>query len=178
MFGDIAKDRPHQGDIYQKLVISFVNNIGETEQIPFPFCVVVTQECDLDKDFNAWDGKYQDDDKCLKSILMCPAFPAEALKSGLHLTNLSLKMNQWGGEPWKKIKQNKDERFHIIDSGDQAALQPIIIDFKWQFTFPREYVYSMADNKVATLAIPYREQLSHRYANFVSRIALPDELTE
>ncbi len=176
MFGTIQPSRPHQGDIFQKLQYKFITAEGETETITFPFWIIVTQECDLEHDFRAYQGKYKDKDKCLQTITACPAFLQDQLKDGAHMQNLSLIMERWGGDNWKKMTTNRDRRFHAINTTEIQELPNLMIDFKRVFSFPRDYVYSKLDNKVATLDVLYREQMCQRLANFSSRIALPDEL--
>jgi len=176
MFGALLTDRPHQGDIFQKLQYKFITEDGETETIVFPFWVIVAQECDLEHDYNAHQGKYKDQDKYLQTILACPAFLQDQLKEGIHMQNLALKMEHWGSDNWKKMLANRERRFHAITPEGIDALPNLIIDFKRVFSFPRDYIYAQLGNKVASLDILYREQLSQRWANFSSRIALPDEL--
>ncbi len=176
MFGKVSNDRPHQGDILQNLQYKYITDDGETGSFTFPFWVIMSQECDLEHDFKATNGEYKDQDKCLKAILACPAFPSEQLKAGTHMQNLSLTMNTWGSDLWKKIQANKDPRFHTIVTTEIAELPNMVIDFKWCFTFPREYIYSELNNKVACLDVPYKEQLSQRFAYYLSRIPLPEEL--
>lgn len=176
MFTPVLTDRPHQGDIFQKLQFKFITEDGETETITFPFWIIMTQECDLDHDYNAWQGKYKDQDKCMQTILACPAFLQDQLKAGTHMQNLSLTMETWGSDNWKKMRDNHLSRFHAIASSEIQELPNLIIDFKRVFTFPREYIYSQMPYKVASMAVPYREQLAQRFAYFSSRVALPDDL--
>ncbi len=176
MFGTVRADRPHQGDIFQKLQYKFIAEDGDTETITFPFWVIMAQECDLEHDYKATKGDYSNQDKCLQTIAACPAFPKEQLKAGLHMQNLSLKVTQWGGKDWEKILGNSHPRFHTIEATEIKELQDLVVDFKKVFSFPRYYVYASLDHKVATLDVLYREGIAQRFAYFSSRIALPDEL--
>lgn len=42
MFGRVQDDRPHQGDIFQKLQYKFITEEGDIETITFPFWVILS----------------------------------------------------------------------------------------------------------------------------------------
>ncbi len=178
MFGKLVLDRPHQGDIFQRLQYKFITEDGDTETITFPFWIIVSQECDLEHDFKAHNNEYKDQDKYLQTIIACPAFLQLQLKDGMHMQNLSLAMERWGGDTWKKMTSNRERRFHAIRSDEIKELPDLMVDFKRIFSFSREYIYKQLNNRVATLDVLYREEFSQRLANFTSRIALPDELSQ
>lgn len=138
--------------------------------------MIVSQECDLEHDFKARAGKYKDQDKYIQTIIACPAFLHEQLKAGTHMKKLSLTMERWGGDNWKKMEANRERRFHTLFTDEIKELPNLVVDFKHVFSFPRDHIYAQLNKRVATLDILYREQFCQRLAGFSSRIALPDEL--
>ena len=137
--------------------------------------VVLSQDCDLTWDFNN-DGN---DDKKLLSILVAPLYNVEHVYLGEHLSDLDLKMrnitSKKDSTENKNLKQNQTPRYHYIEFPEEVEIVNSVIDFKHYFTINRNYFYEIKDqNFVCRLAELYREDLSFRFANYLSRIGLPD----
>ena len=176
MFGHVQSVRPHQGDIFEKLQFKYVTEEAEIATITAPFWAVISQECDLLHDYKATIGDYNNQDKCLQTILLCPAYPKEQVEAGIHLQSLSLKMAEWKGKDLDKILQNQNPRFQYLNTIEIQELPDLIIDFKRVYSFPRQYIYAKLGFRVGTLEILYRESLTQRLTNYTSRIGLPDEI--
>jgi hypothetical protein len=175
MYGTITSDtRVKQGDIFRDLQFKYANEDGSTDAVTFPFWIVLSQDCDLEHDFNATNGVYANQDKRLQTILACPAFVSEQLKSGTHMQQLSWAMQTWNSDLWKSIKNNRDYRFHLLSADISISLPELVVDFKRFFTLPREYVYSNTENRVTTMENLFREAISQRFAYYLSRVALPE----
>ncbi|MDR3223566.1 MAG: hypothetical protein LBT66_07555 [Methanobrevibacter sp.] len=163
------------------------------EKIIFPYLIVVSQDCDLELDFNkreliennSLDNKEsekQSYDKFLDSILVCPAFPSEDLKEGNHLKDMGRIIGNIPTKRWKTVKNNDNPRYHYLDKGkikdndgNEVMIDSLAIDFKKYYTIPRNYLYYYKKDKyIASLNELIREDLSNRFAYFLSRIGLPE----
>jgi hypothetical protein len=85
---------------------------------------------------------------------------------------------------WNRISQNNDERYHFFQAVDQdqdtqgEGLPELGVDFKRLFAIPTDEVYwRISTGEVkrrCLLKSPYLEHFCRRFANFLSRVALPD----
>jgi len=104
--------RPCQGSFYSdiRLVVSVtIDDNGEIEDFdsyPYPYAIVLTQECDLFQDgggreiLSQLSSEANGDnvqskqkveegrDKLLPSVLLCPAYPAEQFRGGFHISSI------------------------------------------------------------------------------------------
>ncbi len=88
-----------------------------------------------------------------------------------------------GSEIWKRIQQNNDERDHFLErvlpelDAEGLRLEEMGIDFKRFFAIPTDEVYHRLKigqaRRRCCLASPYLEHFRRRFANPLSRIALP-----
>ena len=168
--------RLYQGDILKDLKFVIGDPKIETEKDVFclPFAVILSQDCDIQCDFFCRESN-ENQDKFLLSLLICPAFPIEEFSQGKHL------------EPWQmeifeeklieRIKKNdKYKRYHFLQGEPLLSIPELIIDFKQFFTLPRNFLYKQKKDKkyVASLNEIFRERLSQRFSNYLSRIGLPE----
>lgn len=175
-----AAERLYQGEIIAGViqVRQNLDTIGgdaarRVEEIVHPFSVVMTQDCDLEQDFRL---RNQADEKLssLVSILFCEAVTTSELKGQL----------PQGKDIWKRVIQNKDERyqcFESIPSSQESLAQGLPClgcDFKRYFTVPSDEVYRRIALKQITrrcrLLTPYAEHLLSRFCSFQSRVPLPE----
>lgn len=171
-----------QGDIFKD--IEFLEyatekeGIVEISNIVFPTVVVLTQDCDLNQDYRVrWSREGTNHDKQLFSVIVAPLYNAEHVFNGEHLDYLEMSMTpiNRNSSHGKSIKNNQNPRYHYFDFPEGIALPPSIIDFKHYFTVNVKYLKKNKKNKfVCKLAPLFRENLSHRYAFFLSRIGLPE----
>ncbi len=171
--------RINQGDI----VRDFTYNEGATEEAghvslqkrTLDYCVVLTQDCDLEWDFNYRSEGKKNQDKYLHSILVCPAYPSESLKQGIHLDNIGFRMEKFDPKRWSIIKQNNNLRYHFLEMNRVFQIPELVIDFKHYYTIPRDKLYAdFAKGYLGTINSLFREQLSQRFAYYLSRIGLPN----
>ena len=166
-----------QGDIIKN--VEFIEYLEEEEgnifgsKIVYPFVMVLTQDCDLEQDFNIRDK--DSNDKTLISILVAPLYNAEHVFSGEHLSNLGLKMEQISKKtPGKYLISNDRPRYHYLEFHPDIKIASSIIDFKHYFSVNLKYLEKLkSTNFVCTVSVLFREQISHRFAGFLSRIGLP-----
>ena len=176
---DTKKYSIFQGDIYQKFdYVRWAEPIEENidvDEIEIPFFVVLTQSCDLEWDFeDRSKSENEKRDKYIQSILVCPAYIAELVRKGKHLEGLGLIMETYNSERWSVIKKNKNERYHFLEKSEELCLPNLIIDFKQYYTIPTHILYKLyKDHFVGSLKPLFRDDLSHRFAFYLSRIGLP-----
>jgi len=189
IFRRTSLERVTQGDIYRDIEItSALKTIGsdgqdefEFEAITYNYAVVLTQECDLEQDHKNRKEVGDKHDKFIPSILLAPAYLAERLREGVHLEDLELKMEKISSKPWTTLKQNKNARYHFLPKNIDFSVPDLVIDFKHYFTILRDHLYEILKEDeyyIASLADLFREDLSHRFTNYLSRIGLPEQKEE
>jgi hypothetical protein len=174
----VEKDRFCQGDILKDVSITLGLNDTEAEgqemnNFDLPYCVVMNQDCDLQWDFEL-RKENKDNDKFLPTILVCPAYLDERYFVGSHIE--SWKMRVFDGESKKKLlKNDENNRCHFLKGDSSLQVPNLIIDFKHFYTIPRDLLYSVREKVyLATVNELFRERLSQRFANYLSRFGLPE----
>jgi len=179
-----ADKQIHQCDLFKKVPFyeSYSEKLGAFRLtiLEFPLAIILTQECDLEqnlreriKEVTAADGKTLHD-KFLVSLLCAPMYNAEHLFSGNHLSFLEISSNIKGSEQRKYIKDNREPRYHYIEFDEGSQIVPSIIDFKHYFSVSLEYLEKNIENRICSIKPIYRENISQRFSNYLSRIGLPN----
>lgn len=177
------QSRIHQGDIIRnvELIESYEEKDGNIEisKINFPLVVVLTQDCDLEQDYRYryGGGKAKNNhDKFMVSVLVAPLYNADHLFEGKHLELLkrnaqTISKNK---SPGKFIKNNDNPRYHYLEFPENVSIVPSIIDFKHYFSANVEYLKSKKKSDfICKVSELYRELITQRFANYLSRIGLP-----
>lgn len=159
-----------QGDIFQDFPTLIFGNF----EVEMPFFVVLTQACDLEQDFENRNEKKETDDKKIQSVLVCPAYASKELKKGEHLSKAGLKMTSYSSNLWKTIKKNNNLRYHFLETNPDMGLPELIIDFKHYYTIPMESMYENKEYYLCSMDNLFKEDLSQRFASYLSRIGLPN----
>ncbi len=138
------------------------------------YWIVMSQDCDLNQDFNQRKETKTRDSKNIRSILICPAYPARKFYSGQHIPGWALET--FNDKKVKKIIRNDEyKRYHYLKGDEDLGVPELVIDFKHFYTIPVEVAYRQRSNAyLVTLNELHREDLSHRFSHFLSRIGLPD----
>lgn len=175
-----------QGDILRDITI--VEWAEEVEDAPpeerfqitdrhIPYVVLLTQDCDLEQDHvNRAKASSDTQDKFLQSILVCPAYGVDDFRQGKHLEKLELQMQSFSQKNFDKIKRNQIYRYHYLPANRDLQVPELVVDFKHYFTGPRDRIYDdyRSEHYLATLQILFRDELSSRFAHYLSRIGLPE----
>jgi hypothetical protein len=120
-------------------------------------------------------------------VLVAPLYNAAHFLAGKHLTELKrsmveITMYKKKGEEttdYKRLLQNETPRYHYLNFGDEFEISPSVIDFKHYFSLDAEYLYAIkSKNFVCKISKLYREDISQRFASYLSRVGLPDENEE
>jgi hypothetical protein len=176
-------ERVCQGDIFRDVeyierVLEY-EGILEVSRISFPFVIVLTQDCDLEQDHNFRIQSKQTQDKWLISVLVAPLYNAEHVFNGEQLLDIGIKsapINKTETDG-RLLKQNQKPRYHFLEFPNEIPIVPSIVDFKHYFSVPIMYLRDLKKtNFVCTVSELYREDVSQRFAAFLSRIGLPDLL--
>jgi len=82
--------------------------------------------------------------------------------------------HRWDSNLFRQIKENNNPRFQFIHKDEDYQLPELVVDFKHVFSLRTEIAYKLAD-RLYYLSISelFREDLSHRYTYYLSRIGLP-----
>lgn len=181
-----------QGDILRGISFQYATPEGDGQgryAFPFPYAVILSQACDLEQHFaqarsneaaaRDASGVVEKFDKILETILVCPAFPSEAFLNGTHIENR--RMNDFDNAQGRKSTLKKLEandslnRYHYL-SPFEGIFPALVIDFKRFHTVPVEILIEEYESTyLASLRELFRERLSQRFSNYLSRIGLPGD---
>lgn len=170
--------RISQGDVFRDVeCIEYAiekRGIVEVSKIIFPLVVVLTQDCDLEQDFNGRVKERQGNK--LLSALVVPLYNAEHVFTGEHLSDLQVMgttINRKATEG-KTLMNNERPRYHYIDFPTHVPAVASIADFKHYFSVQVSYLEMIRKrNFVCRLDDLFREDLSQRFAAYLGRIGLP-----
>jgi hypothetical protein len=166
-----SKDRFCQGDFLQDITIFLGSPASnqDADELNFQYAVILSQDCDLERDYIERNKK-ESNDKYLKTILICPAYPSSKFFEGAHITGWTMKI------PSKKqVSNNNLSRYHFLKEDMELKIPESVIDFKHFVTAPRDILYDLKDSSyLGTINELFRENLSQRFANYLSRIGVPE----
>ncbi|MBF0551273.1 MAG: hypothetical protein HQK60_12135, partial [Deltaproteobacteria bacterium] len=179
---DGAAERIRQGDIYREIEYieraEWVDGEIVVSTIAFRRVIVLTQDCDLQQDYTFRHAETnKGHDKYLLSVLVAPLHNVEDFYEGSHLRDLGRTMmvyKKQGSTANKNLKDNQVPRYHYMEFPDEIPIVSSVIDFKHYFSVPVEYLMKIKEEKfVCKVSELYREDISHRFASYLSRIGLP-----
>lgn len=185
------KVRLCQGDILQNISfrMRLTGSSDEEDKIELPYAVIMSQDCDVELDHKMRDkekdllktftlASHPDKfrpvhDKFLPTILVCPAYLADNFLAGQHIKDRL--MNVSGKTEFEKIQKNTVlNRYHYLHQDSDNGVPELIVDFKHFFTIPIDIIYSQRKKGyLVTITELFRESLSQRFANYLSRFGLP-----
>ena len=144
------------------------------QSIRHPLAVVVTQGCDLLRDWEARQVKSFDESKAaMTHVLLCGLYEEGGLRNGPTPLNSTL---------WSRVEKNQNERYHHLPSAtvgsSQLRLPDLYTDFRRPVALPLASLYAgITSLRVARLAvIPpiFLHDFIHRFYAFHSRVAIPE----
>jgi hypothetical protein len=170
-----------QGDIIRD--VSCIEHTKEVEgilsvsRIDFPLIVVLTQDCELEQEYQMRAEAARSQDKWLISVLVAPLYNAQHVYRGEHLSEMGLTMQQinHGRTQGRLLRHNEIPRYHYMEFPADVPIVPSVIDFKHYFSVN---AHELAEKKktsfVCMISPLFREDISHRFAAYLSRIGLPE----
>ena len=190
--------RIRQEDIIKDIeyIESFSEQSGSitASKILFPLVLVLTQDCDLNQDYSYRTPEQSENDECkrekdkderiktknqdkyLMSVIVVPLYNYQHFLVGGHLSELGQTMTDYTTASVLKdnIIKNQHPRYHFCGFDDSVPIVDSVIDFKHYFTVNIKYLqFKRQTNYVCSISALYREDISSRFANYLSRIGLP-----
>lgn len=182
---DEFTERIQQGDILAD--VEYIESVTEEDgvisvsKIIFPLAIVLTQDCDLTWDFASRCPETQatNQDKYLFSAIVAPLYNYEHFVDGQHLSELGQKMITISRKTTKtdnkNLRQNETPRYHYLEFDASVPIVNSVIDFKHYFTVNINQLQKhKKSHYVCSVSELFRERISQRFANYLSRIGLPD----
>lgn len=180
VFGTLEYEESiRQGEIITNFPLLIPLSEEANEKKIMKFVMVLSQRCDIEYDFEVREkcdfASIEGDNKELPTMLFLELEEANIVKVKIRAED-KMKM-------WSKIKQNQDIRYQYIsrvyESNDikGEGIPALVGDFKRHFSAPSEYVYSLIRKdeleRRCFLKSPYAEEVSSRFAFYLSRIPTP-----
>lgn len=166
-----------QGDLLRDIEFNYVKNSSEVEEIYLQYSVIISQDCDLEQFQNKYEEVEIGDvfNQYIPNILILPAFPATSLKEGNHLSDLyNYKQDRINSSDWKLVKANRNDRYHYIKGDVDQQIPDLVCDFKHFFSLSFSLLKEQFGIKyLSSMSELFRESLSQRFTNYISRIGLP-----
>lgn len=178
-----AHDRLQHGEILSNAVEFVATRLDDdgtpvTEGVVHDLVVVLTPECDLVSDYETRDeaglGPQPIDGKLsikeLPRVLCCDLFVGASVKETYGFTS----------RPWSTIRDNRDDRYHWIPTGDVEGLDlpELFLDFKRVLSLSTEHLYRSVLNgstqRCGVIPPPWITRLVQRCYGFQGRVCLPD----
>lgn len=173
------RDKIEQCDIFRDIVFieSAVVEGDEAviSEMHFPFAMCMSQSCDLESDLRDRakpEGSFRGN--MLLQIIMVPLFPVEQFADGSHWGSVILCQCIGSANLENLIKKNRDARYHYIRFPDEVKFGPFVADFKHFFTMSRDCLYDNMEKRICSIKPLYRDDIVRRFANYTSRIGLPE----
>jgi len=165
-------DNITQGAILKDFIIFSMNEDGAIKEIKLPYCVIISQACDIKQSSNG--------NAFLPNIMILPLYILEVFKEGNHLKkcgyeDVGQRIFKEGRES-EKLKGNEEFPRYFFLSKEEGLLEhDVVADFKHYYTIPKSLVINQFSVQyVATINYLHRELLSQRFCNYLGRIGLPE----
>jgi hypothetical protein len=153
------------------------NHDHSIQPIAHPLMIVLSQVCDLLRDWEKREGQSAPPSELspavLSHVLLCDLYDKDALRSAHDDLNRGR---------FERIEKNQVERFHYLAEapiGDAGpALPGLYLDFKKVYGLPTSNLYAgIAGSGIGRVAVVppiYLQQLVHRFFAFQSRVGVPE----
>ena len=114
---------------------------------------------------------------------MCPIYDVTMAKKGNHVDRAFDELGiikdpeqLFNWEEKKIFQKDWHYRYHALEvnCANGKGFKDNIIDFKHYFTVPMSYLLKSLDQRLFRLDDIYAEQITLKFATFLSRVAMPD----
>ena len=175
-----------QGDVFSNIKYSYINE--ETDEYvditeyEFPLAVIVSQACDVTSMSQMQSENNGKPTKFMPTILLCPIYDGQAVKENKHLTDIKDKIGitlideKFYTSKERDITQNDMHyRFHRleVENDGKMFIENGLVDFKHCFSVPASYLLKNRDKRLYRLEGLFAEQVTLRFATYLSRVAIP-----
>lgn len=175
-----------QGDIFKNVKFSYIesedDDIVDIVEMEFPLAIIVSQACDVRYMCELQENNGGKTTKYMPSILMCPIYSVDSVKSQTNFENINnnlINLEELGyysnTKDGKTADQDLHYRYHLLTVKDVSdiILENLIIDFKHYFSVPMSYLLKNKKNRYCSLESIFSEQITLKFANYLSRVAIP-----
>ena len=175
-----------QGDVFKNVKYNYIDAEDDDSidvvEYEFPLAVVISQACDviaMDRIITAGGGKPA---KFMPAVLICPIYDKNVAKKGDHLVDVFNELNYsfnkedvYHKNDYEIAERDWHYRFHALEltMNGSPVLSNAIIDFKHYFSVPISYLIKNKENRVYRLDDLFSEQLTLKFATYLSRVAIP-----
>lgn len=176
-------NRISQCDIFKDIEIIEEIDFNKKDEINvhkihFPLVIVLNQDCDLCRCYeNRNSDNNRNKNNGLIHIIVAPVFILDSFIEGMHWGKIfdNAEPIKRSKTPFKYLTDNQDDRFHCLSFASEDHLPDMVIDFKHFFTLSANTMYSMLEkgNRLCSIDDLFKEKISQRFANYISRIGLP-----
>lgn len=176
-----------QGDIFRNIKYSYIDNEDNENvdivELTFSHAIIISQGCDVISMSNLETEQSGKVTKFMPSILMCPIYNKSMVRNAAHLSNIVKELcpevtleSYFNSDDLKVTKKDWHYRYHYlsISNGKDSILNDAIIDYKHYFTVPAQYLIKERGNRICRLDSIYAEQITLKFAVYLSRVAIPD----
>ncbi|MBR4531210.1 hypothetical protein IKO70_02215 [bacterium] len=180
-----------QGDVFQNVQYAYLDSEDDASiqvvEFVFPMAVIVSQACDVISMSDMISKQEGKSTKFMPAILMCPIYDMDDVKKANHLTAAfeELGINRLDNkddtlltkEDSKVAGKDWHYRFHNIEVeiNNEKVVERAVIDFKHYFAVPASYLIKNRENRLFHLENLFAEQITLKFATYLSRVAIPDE---
>ena len=176
-----------QGDIFKNVKYSYIEKENDDSvniiEFEFPYAVIISQACDVIAMENLLANHSGKATKFMPSVLFCPIYEKSQAKSGAHLSDifseLSISTEAEGlyqKDDYNVAKRDWHYRFHALEISAEnvIVLENAILDFKHYFSLPMSYLLQHKEDRILHLDDIFAEQITLKFATYLSRVAIPD----
>ena len=175
-----------QGDVFRNVKYNYIDSEDDLSvdviEYEFPLAIIISQACDVIAMDHMISDRAGKPAKFMPSILMCPIYDKNIVKTGDHLmdvfSELNLSFNKesvYHSDDYKVAERDWHYRFHslTLDLENKSVLNNAIIDFKHYFSVPISYLMNHKTDRLYRLDDLFAEQLTLKFATYLSRVAIP-----
>lgn len=176
-----------QGDVFKNVKYNYIDvDDGDTIQVvemEFPLAIVLSQDCDVIAMSKLIENKVGNSTKFMPSILMCPVYYEDEIKTSNHISDVVQDLQititdekMYHSDDKKTAEKDWHYRFHSleIECDQKSVLKKCVVDFKHYFCVPISYLLKNRGNRLCKLNGIYSEQITLKFANFLSRVPMPE----
>ena len=175
------KDFISQGDIFSDInyIMKFKeqSDYVDITELKIPYIIVLSQACDMRGMYELKNNNGKST-KQIISVLVAPIFEKASVQSGQYLADCLqkgiLSEKGFNSDEYKLILSDFHYRFHTLQfEASFKSIPESVIDFKQFFTLNIDYLYENIHKRVCSLQPIFKSQVTLKFSNFLSRVAIP-----
>jgi hypothetical protein len=170
-------------DVVEPRVLSSAEGSVQFVQMPHPLSVVMSQDCDLEQDYNLrfplgeTPRTPEDVDReanALQTVILCDAYETENMEE-----YFPAKLSK---AERRLVAGNRNERYHCLGEATcpgGEVMAPVMLDLRTPYAVPAAILYEqLADTdagatRLGVVPVIYSHDLMQRFFSYQARVALP-----